>query len=267
MEQVAILIPNYKTPLLTKLCLRSIRKYTDLSRVKILVIDNGSGAGEESLEYLRSLNWITLVEDQPDLTLNPGTIHGLSLDKIAKLADAEYILSIHTDTIVIRNDWLDYLLKEISEPGVAGVGSWKLEFHPPLKRFGKRIEDLFRKWVLHPLTGCKIAIAGDSNKKYLRSHCALYRRDLVIGETRGFCDGAEAGRSIHNMLTDKGYKMKFLPETELGKYIMHFDHATMILNPEIGGRKTSRSKARRKISGILGRKCWEEILEDDSLDR
>ena len=216
---------------------------------------------------MRSLKWITLIEDQPDLTLNPGAIHGLSLDKIAALADTEYILSIHTDTIVIRNDWLDYLLKEIADPSVAGVGSWKLEFHSPLKRFGKRIEDLFRAKILHPITGCRVAIAGtESNRKYLRSHCALYRRELVINETKGFHDGMEAGRSIHNTLTEKGYTMKFLPETELGKYLLHFDHATMILNPEIGGRKTSRSKARRKMSGLLGKKCWEEILEDQSLD-
>jgi hypothetical protein len=231
------------------------------------VIDNGSGEGEESLEYLRSLKWITLIENQPDMTLNPGAIHGLSLDKLAALADTEYILSIHTDTIVFRNDWLDYLLEQISDPSVAGVGSWKLEFHSPLKRLGKKIEDWFRVHILHPITGCHLAIAGtESNRKYLRSHCALYRRDLVQKETNGFYDGMEAGRSIHNTLKEKGYAMKFLPEVDHAKYIVHFDHATMILNPEIGGRKTSSSSARRKVAGILGKKCWEEILNDDSLD-
>jgi hypothetical protein len=88
----------------------------------------------------------------------------------------------------------------------------------------------------------------------------------VQKETNGFYDGMEAGRSIHNTLKEKGYAMKFLPEVDLAKYIVHFDHATMILNPEIGGRKTSRSSARRKVAGILGKKCWEEILNDDSLD-
>ena len=57
---LSILIINYKTPDLTKLCLRLLRKHTDLSKVKIIVVDNDSA--DESLEYLRKLSWITLIE-------------------------------------------------------------------------------------------------------------------------------------------------------------------------------------------------------------
>jgi len=46
--KVTILIPNYKTRDLTKLCLRLIRKHTDCRQIKVIVIDNDSaddGAG------------------------------------------------------------------------------------------------------------------------------------------------------------------------------------------------------------------------------
>ena len=39
---VTILLPNYKTPELTKLCIRSLRKYTDLSRIRVIAIDSAS---------------------------------------------------------------------------------------------------------------------------------------------------------------------------------------------------------------------------------
>ena len=46
--QTTILIPNYKTPDLTKLCLRTLRRLTDLSRTRVVVVDNDSA--DESLE-------------------------------------------------------------------------------------------------------------------------------------------------------------------------------------------------------------------------
>ena len=57
---LTVLLPNYKTPELTKLCLRSLRKYTDFNQIQIVAIDNASG--DESLAYLRSLPWIKLIE-------------------------------------------------------------------------------------------------------------------------------------------------------------------------------------------------------------
>ena len=58
--KVTILIPNYKTLMLTKLCLRLIRKHTEKSMIHVIVIDNDSN--DESTEYLRSLKWIELIE-------------------------------------------------------------------------------------------------------------------------------------------------------------------------------------------------------------
>ena len=56
--EVSIIIPNYKTPFLTKLCLRSLRKYTDCSKIKVIAIDNKSD--DESVEYLLRKNGINL---------------------------------------------------------------------------------------------------------------------------------------------------------------------------------------------------------------
>ena len=57
--KVSICIVNYKTEELLKLCLRSIRKFTTFP-YEVIVVDNDSGDG--SLDYLRSLSSIRLIE-------------------------------------------------------------------------------------------------------------------------------------------------------------------------------------------------------------
>lgn len=58
--EVTVIIANYKTPELTRLCLRLLRMHTAPERYKVIVVDNDSQ--DESLEYLRGLRWIRLLE-------------------------------------------------------------------------------------------------------------------------------------------------------------------------------------------------------------
>ena len=254
--ECTIIIPNYKTPELTKLCLRSLRKHTDLNKARIVVVDNDSA--DASLEYLRSLPWITLVERKTGAESGPE-MHARALDEALKLADTPFFLVMHTDTIVVSDAWLDYLLGAFAgSPNLAGVGSWKLEKSSKLKYYGQRLEDLMRRIFLR----CRHA----PEERYLRSHCAMYRTDPVRRFTRGFFDGETAGRSLHRMLVSSGYEMRFLESFELGAYIRHLNHATMILNPSGEGR-TSKASSRRKLAGKMEDACFAAILADDTLDR
>ena len=255
-QPVSIILPNYKTPELTRLCLRSIRKYTPRDAVRIITVDNASA--DESVEYLRSLSWIRLIERTPgDIAgMAPALMHTTAMDLALAEVDTPFVLSFHTDTIVYRPDWLDFLLGRISKSDrIAGVGSWKLEFKSPLQRFGKNLEDGLKR------------VFGRNSKhefRFLRSHCALYRTELLKRYTRGFGDGECAGSSIHKCLTAAGYEMDFIPPEVLIKYMDHLNHATMILNPAIGSRKTAAPKARHSLAARMER--FQAILADDSLD-
>ena len=66
--KAAICIVNYKTLDFTRLCLRSIRKFTRYPH-EVTVVDNDSQ--DESLEYLKSLEWIRLLE-RPRRPDDPG---------------------------------------------------------------------------------------------------------------------------------------------------------------------------------------------------
>lgn len=243
--QVTILIPHYKTLALTRLCLRSIEKFTDIDRVNVVVIDNDSQ--DESTDYLRALDWIMLVERASIPGEKPIHAHSQALDLGLKYADTPYVLSIHTDTFVCKDGWLNFLLAKIEEsPNVAGVGSWKLEYGSKLRLIAKHFERYVRTRIWYRII--------NSEKRdvfrYLRSHCALYRVDLLRLHAISFSDGEEtAGRVMHKKLQNLGYKMVFISDHSMISYIKHLSHATQILNPDVT-RHNSKARSKRARNRI-----------------
>jgi len=258
---LTILIPHYKTLSLLKLCLQYLKKNTDLSKVKVIVIDNNSADG--TVEFLRTVKWITLIERKSNEQEEPGPMHAKALDLGLENVDTLYALSIHTDTIVVNEKWLDFLIGEIEKSkNIAGVGSWKLEHISSLKQMMKHIEQFLQIKIWYPIIrrkGHKISGLGD-NYYYLRSHCALYRTELIRKYANGFFEGETAGKVLHKRLIEAGFKMVFLPSEILIKYIKHLNHATMILHPELGGKKTATPKAHKRIIKEMKALNYEEIL-------
>ncbi len=265
--QVTILIPNYKTPQLTKLCLRLIRKHTDSHLAKILVIDNDSR--DESVHYLRSLKWIELMERLHVSGESPALSHSRALDLALEHVDTPYVLSIHTDTLVRNREWLPFLLSEIQKnPNIAGVGSWKLERKPLWKKAIKFIERGSQQIYFRLIGKKQHALEGlDHNHYYLRSHCALYRMDLIKKNHLGFSDGEEvAGKAMHRKLVELGYQMNFLDSGILLNYMDHINHATTVLNPSLSRKERSVVKGLKRVQKSLQEFHSDTILQDASLD-
>lgn len=266
--EVSILIPHFRTLQLTQFCLRSLRKFTELGRIQVIVIDNGSK--DASTEYLRGLSWITLLERELAAGEGVADAHSRALDLGLTQATAPYVLSMHTDTIVTSDKWLDYLLEHIEgDPQVAGVGSWKLEFKPWYRRVAKKLEPAWlmmraglpRRFRHHG------SAKTDNHYLYLRSHCALYRSDLLRRFGLSFGDNEVAGKVIHKELLAQGFAMEFLDIHGLAMHLRHINHATMVLNPEIAGRKTGSEAERRRVRRELETLNCRGILQDASLDR
>ena len=262
--QVSILIPNYKTAELTKLCLRLLRKYTDARLAKFIVIDNDSQ--DDSLAYLKELSWIHLIERPRIIDEPPVMSHARALDLGLTQVDTPYVLSIHTDTLVKHPRWLPFLIAQIEKnPAIGGVGSWKLESKPWFKRFLKHIERYMQKG-LSQLSNQPLKSAGDYH--YLRSHCALYRMDLILKHGLSFADREEvAGKLMHKKLVERGYEMTFLPSEILGQYLDHINHATTLLNPEFKDQlRRNRDKELERMEQRLRRLGSQEILKAAYLD-
>jgi len=266
---VTVLVPNYRTAELTRLCLRLLRKHTPPGRIRVIAIDNDSQ--DESRDYLRSLGWITLVERPKQPGEPPWVQHAKALDLALARVDTPFVLSIHTDTLVRRADWLDPLLAPMNDPNVAGVGSWKLEFggRSWWRRALKAIERRVQLAIL-PLLGRgagKVEGHGD-NYLYLRSHCALYRTEALRRPGLSFAEGGQpAGKVLHRRLEEAGHRMVFLPSEQLGDYVLHVNNATMVLNREFGGTTRFRDRGRRRIAGALQAVDATAVLADPALDR
>ncbi len=96
---------------------------------------------------------------------------------------------------------------------------------------------------------------------------ALYRMDLIRKNNLSFSDGKEtAGKIMHKKLENNGYKMVFLESAFLSNYVIHLNHATMVLHPELGARKSTIRKGLKRINKALKDLNAEQILMDDSLD-
>ena len=265
--EVTILLPNYKTPEITKICLRLLRKYTDTSRIHVIAIDNASG--DASLDYLRSLRWIELVERPKYDDETPSLSHSHALDEAMEKVNTPYVLSMHTDTFVRRCDWLDFLLDKIkADENIAGIGSWKLEVKPLYKLILKRIEYKWQSFYF-PLIGKGYGkLEGKGNNfLYLRSHCALYRTDLIRKYNLKFSqENDTAGKIMHKKLVEQGHEMQFITSEKLIDYMVHLNHATMLINPELGVRKHKRVKGLKRIKKIFAELEAEKMLKDTSYD-
>lgn len=267
-QKISILVPNYKMPEWTKVCLRLIRKHTDPDYVKVIVIADDSR--DESLVYLRSLRWIELVErggTQTKQTTNSSSSHSHALDLGMQQVDTPYVLSMHTDTLVHHPRWLQFLVEQIGkDDNIAGVGSWKLEKESLLKR----VETLLKYYMLSLsydiCNKVRRGFTGEEAYYYLHSHCALYRTELLRKYALTFSSGGNLGRMIHQQLRQHGHLMLFLSPEKLLRYAEHIDHATTTLNPKIRCRKSHR-KDKKRIQKTLQRFDVERLLADTSLDR
>ena len=259
--KVSIVIPHYQTADLARLCLRAIRRWTRDVPYEVIVVDNRSTDGE-SLDYLRSVEWIRLIERQDEV--GPVALgHKEAVDIGFAAARAPHVLAFHTDTIPIRSDWLAWHVAQIERsPSMAAVGTYKLELKSPLQTAMKVAEPLlsFRR---------RGRTSGGDHEPYIRSHCALYRKAVLdrLGLRYVDPEGDVAGRSLHYGLIAHGYEVALLDVRETLKRVVHLNHGTMVIRPELGARRRTIRRGLRRIDRFLRRPEVQELLQDSTLDR
>ncbi len=279
--KATICIANYKTLDFTRLCLRSIRKFTSYP-YETIVVDNNSQ--DESLAYLKSLGWIRLIERRPGAAEpGGGFAHATALDLGLNNSNTEFFISMHSDTFVKKAGWLTDLISYFGSnennkqratsnkprvTSIACVGSGKIEPTPKWRIFLKKATDLrtlARKLLREPDPIGKF-------RYYNRTICCLYRTDILRRENLSFLmdrdKGLTGGKKLYFELVDRGYKTVELPPAIMGQYIIHLAHATQVVNPEeFTLRKRTIKKCNRLVDKIMASKAVHSMLTDDSLDQ
>lgn len=259
--QVSIIIPHFQTPELVRLCLRSIRHHTLDVPYEVIVVDNNSRDGR-SLDYLRTVEWIRLIERTKDVSpFVQG--HKEAVDLGFAAARAPYLMSFHTDTIPIQHDWLSWHVQQLqSDPQIAAVGTYKLEFKSPWLQRLQSLKESLLGW------SSRRREKGD-HRPYIRSHCALYRREVLdqLGLRYNVNPLETAGRDIHYGIERNGYIAKMLSVSETMRRVTHLNHGTMVFLPELGASGRTVRRGHSRIQQFFARPEIRAIYEDDSLDR
>ena len=266
-DLASIVIPHYQTPDLARLCLRAIRRLTNPA-YEVIVVDNHSQDG--SLEYLRSVGWIRLIERGPETEPDAVFAHASAMDIGTAAARGHWLVSFHTDTIVRREGWLEAMLGRLREnPKAAALGADKIDSDPAWYRAMKSMWDTHRaKAFVRRVIGLQ-PNPRYSPQWYPRSFCAIYRLDLVreLGLTWQPALHHPTGELLYRGLVDGGYDAVQLSSDEMRAYVEHVAHATALVARGGLGHWRGNQKVRRALGSVMGSELAKELLSDDSLDR
>ncbi|WP_326514720.1 glycosyltransferase [Clostridium intestinale] len=113
--KTSIIILTYNNFEYTRLCIESIRKYTEEGSYEIIVIDNNST--DETIEWIKNQKDLKVILNSENLGFPKGCNQGI------KIAEGESILLLNNDVIVTPN-WLTNLNSALwSSENVGAVGA------------------------------------------------------------------------------------------------------------------------------------------------
>jgi hypothetical protein len=236
-------------------------------------VDNGSK--DDSLDYLRSLDWIFLLERPEEVHTNfPANVFTAWNQGLIN-AIGDFFVTMHSDVFVRANGWLDPMLREIQvSPSVAGAGAWKLHLENPLYVFQKRVTGYVTKKVKQAL-GMKKNVEWKIGH-YPRDYCAIYRTDIIRKNNFNFkpVPGAEGGLGrgggycISTQIWNAGYETRMVDVEEMRSKVVHIAHGTAAVREEKSLRhQRKQKKLEQRAQNMLNEKWVRQLVADDSLDQ
>jgi hypothetical protein len=273
LAKVTICIPQWQVRRYITLCLRSIAKHSRKYDLEVIVVDNGSR--DESLEYLRSLSWVRLIERPEESNTNwPNNVF-TAWDAAVRIATAPLFVTLHSDVFVLADDWLDPMLQALqSNPAVAGAGAWKLSLDNPLYAWSKRVTG-YVEGQIKALLGLRRRVEWTQGH-YPRDYCAMYRREAILkhqlrflpfeGRVDGY--GKGGGYCIASQLWDAGYQTSMVHLPDMARRVIHVAHGTGgLVQHQTVKNWRKQHKLERRVDRILHQSWVHDLERDASLDR
>lgn len=265
--RISVCIPHWQVHDMMSICLRSIRKHSHKYDLEVIVVDNGSR--DESLDYLRSLSWIRLIERPGESVANwPANVF-TAWDAGIRAATGEFFVTMHSDVFVRQDGWLDPFLREITaSPRAAAAGAWKLALENPWYALQKRVVGSLLAGVKR-LAGRR-ARSSFQEGHYPRDYCALYRTAAVLEHGLTFCpadDLITGGYAIARQLWDRGYETRMIPVWEIARSIVHVAHGTAaVSHGKPLHHRSAQRKAERRAQALLQEPWVEQLRRNERLD-
>lgn len=243
----SILLVNYKTKRLTSRCLGLIKKHAVLAKTNVIVVDNGSN--DESLEYLKSLEWITLLERKQHEDSPAHISHAQALDEGMQHVRTRYVLLIHSDTLIYNSQIYDHLFAQFNSRKVVAVGTCEQRHRKVYKKFARVVKKFTRYYYrkgLH-LLGLSNLEPKPFIDSYLKSFCCLWDVGVIRRHGLNFCaDNLNPSYGMQDKLIALGYRLVRLPTRQIFSYLDHVQSGTVVemATTECSNPRRSRSYAK-----------------------
>lgn len=246
----SIALVNYKTPELTKVTLTLLKQHLDsgmidANRVQVWVVDNNSQ--DESTAYLRSLNWIHLIERTSEGKEEGFAAHGKALDMILEKVQDDYLFLMHTDTFVYEPAIFNHFLQQCSDITVA-VGcleqlnrgyfrtSWRL-FSRFLKHYSRRAKRLF---------GIDAREPKPWREQYIKSFFALWNvKWMKQHDYTFFMQNRIPTYELQDLLETRDERIHTVSPMWLFKFLDHVEAGTVGL---VSGYDDMNRRVKRKMA-------------------
>ncbi|WP_416739779.1 glycosyltransferase family 2 protein [Pseudomonas sp. NFX71] len=239
----SIVLVNYKTIEITRICLDLLHQHLGESNIPVWVVDNDSA--DESTDYLRTLDWIHLIERScPEK--EPGHIaHGRALDMVLERVETDYLFLLHTDTFIFDKNVFSMMMNRcINKPNVVAIGCVEQinrSTTRALWRFSSRL-------VKHHVRRLKLSLGLRSREPkpyrevYLKSFCTLWNCKLMKQHSMHFLmDDRVPGYTLQDRMTQLGYVVELLSTRKIFSYLDHIQAGTVAA---AGGYETTHRRTK-----------------------
>lgn len=255
--RVTILVPNWNSGPMLRLCLASVVKFTAPPR-RVVVVDNRSTDASRAAAEAAAAGGLIRLVTREDARNDGAADHGAALDLGLSLVETPLVFTLDSDAWVRRPDWLDPWLSALdADPGASHAGATKFP--------GGRVSRLWA-WARGKRPG--------PEARYVRPCHALYRVDLLRRHGLSFApatapDGSyeTVGHRLHDELLRQGHRAVLLAHSKVEAHVGHLRHTSFVLNPErfpsLKGR--ARRRGERQVRAVCEGAEARDILAGSSI--
>ncbi|NBQ84672.1 MAG: glycosyltransferase [Methylophilaceae bacterium] len=252
---ISIIIPQYKTLEISRLCLRALKKFST-QNIEVIVVDNNSN--DQSLEYLKQNAWIKLIEN-PKAKIG-GDGHKQALDIGVEAAKGDWIVLFHSDTIVLKDAWDKDLINLIKEhPNAVGASSTIREINP-FASWQTKVLRFFKdkKFAYHHTT--------ETTNSKIMSYCFLLNKKFLLGTHFKFekAEG-DVADALYKQHIKNQHEFILMGRGFLNNILWHTSNVSSILTGQITDNNLV-SKYKTKINRLYSNKIIHDLLTNTDLD-
>ncbi|WP_248750595.1 glycosyltransferase [Pseudomonas sp. MWU15-20650] len=239
----SIVLVNYKSLELTKTCLAFLRDALQGENPPVFVVDNNSG--DASTDYLRTVNWINLIERKPERREAGNIAHGRALDLALGKVETEYIFLLHTDTFIYDPDIFALMISQCTaQRDVAAVGCVEQLDRGFIRSAWRVTSRFFKHYTRRSLLalGVNARAPKPYRETHLKSFCTLWNARLI--KRHGFhfqMDGRNPGYELQDRMTALNYKIGLLSPRKMFRYLDHIQSGTV---SAMGGYSTDHRRVK-----------------------